>query len=47
MELEKLFEDWKKVIEFAKEHPFCEIKLVLRNGKPTYGYQIIEEVKFN
>ncbi len=49
MELERIKSDegWRKLFEFLKSHPFCEMKIEFRDGKPFMAEKVVENLKFN
>lgn len=39
-------ESWKKLYNYIKRVPFCEMRIVFKEGKPTYGEEVKENIKF-
>lgn len=38
-------EQWNKLIEWAKEHPYAEIKIIVKGGVPVMIEQAVENIK--
>ncbi len=36
---------WKQLEEWAKSHPYCEIKIIVKDGEPVMIEQAFENIK--
>jgi hypothetical protein len=39
-------QSWINLLEYVKQHPYCEMTLQFRDGKPVSATKMLESVKF-